>query len=226
MIGGSIRRREDARFLTGRGRYVDDLRLPEALHLAVVRSVHAHARIVAVDVTRAHETEGVTGIFTLEDLPELRGVLPPPPLAAVSLKPYRQSALADGFVRFAGEPVAAVVASSPYAAADGAAAVAVAYEPLAAAIDPERALAPDAPLVHREWSTNVAAVVGLSSGDADGALRSADLVVTRRFSFGRMSAAPMEPRAVAARWDAVTGTMHLWRRRRSRTSSLSAWPRR
>jgi carbon-monoxide dehydrogenase large subunit len=148
LIGASIRRTEDERFLTGRGRYVDDLRLPEALHLAIVRSLHAHARITAIDATRARETEGVVGVFTLDDLPELRGALPPPPVAAVSLKPYRQSALADGLVRFAGEPVAAVVATSRYAAADGAAAVAVAYEPLAAAIDAERAAAPDAPLVH------------------------------------------------------------------------------
>lgn len=210
MIGVSIRRLEDGRFLTGRGRYVDDLRLPEALYLAIVRSVHAHARIVAIDTTRAREIDGVTGVFTLDDLPELRGVLPPPPVAAVSLKPFRQSALADGLVRFAGEPVAAVVAASPYAAADGAAAVTVDYEPLAAAIDPARAVEADAPLVHAEWSTNVAANVGLSFGDTDGALRGADLVVARRFTFGRMSAAPMEPRAVAARWDAVTGTLHLW----------------
>jgi CO/xanthine dehydrogenase Mo-binding subunit len=210
VIGESIRRTEDGRFLTGRGRYVDDLRLPDALHLAIVRSVHAHARILGVDVTRARQTDGVVAAFTLADLPELRGALPPPPVAAVSLPPYRQSALADGVVRFAGEPVAAVVAESPYAAADGAAAVTVEYEPLPAAVDPERALEAGAPLVHPEWSTNVAATVALAFGDAESAMRSADLVVTRRFSFARMSAAPMEPRAVAARWDAVTGTLHLW----------------
>jgi aerobic carbon-monoxide dehydrogenase large subunit len=210
MIGTSIKRKEDGRFLTGRGRYVDDLRLPEALHLAIVRSVHAHARIVSIDAARARQIEGVAGVFTLDDLPELRGALPPPPVAAVSLPPYRQSALADGIVRFAGEPVAAVVATSFYAAADGAAAVAVEYEPLAATIDPEHAADPDVPLVHPEWTTNVAATVNLAFGDVDAALRGADIVVTRRFSFGRMSAAPMEPRAVAARWDSVTGTLHLW----------------
>src|SRR5437867_4465062 len=153
MIGTSIKRKEDDRFLRGRGRYVDDLRVPDALHLAIVRSVHAHARIVTVDVTRARETDGVAGAFTLDDLPELRGALPPPPVAAVSLRPYRQSALADGVVRFAGEPVAVVVAGSPYAAADGAAAVAIEYEPLAAATDPERAADSGAPLVHGEWTT-------------------------------------------------------------------------
>src|SRR3989441_176231 len=210
MIGTSVKRRKDERFLTGRGRYVDDLRVPGALHLAVVRGVHAHARIVSIDSTRARGIEGVVAAFTLDDLPELREVPPPPPVAAVSLEPYRQSALADGIVRFAGEPVAVVAATSAYAAADGAAAVAVEYEPRPAAIDPERAGGPDAPLVHPEWATNVAATVSLAFGDADAALRGADLVVTRRFRFGRMSAVPMEPRAVAARWDAVTGTLHLW----------------
>ena len=210
LIGASVRRKEDGRFLTGRGRYVDDLPLPDALHLAIVRSVHAHARLLAIGVEGARAVPGVVGVFTLDDVPELRGVLPPPPVAAVTLKPHRQSALADGVVRFAGEPVAAVVAMGPYAAADGAAAVSVAYEPLPAAVDVEHALAAGAPLVHPEWATNVAATVALSSGDADAALREADLVVSRRFSFGRMSALPMEPRAVAARWDAVTGAMHLW----------------
>ena len=210
MIGESVRRREDGRFVTGRGRYVDDLRPADALHLAIVRSVHAHARIVGIDAAGARSIEGVVGVFTLDDLPELRGVLPPPPVAAVKLREYRQSALADGLVRFAGEPVAAVLATTPYAAADGASVVSVEYEPLPAAVDPRRAAEPGAPLVHAEWSTNVAATVSLGFGDVDAALRAADLVVTRRFDFGRMSAAPMEPRAVAARWDHLTGALHLW----------------
>ena len=210
MIGASVRRREDGRFLTGRGRYVDDLRLPGALSLALVRSVHAHARITAVDGAAARDVAGVAGVFTVDDLPALRGALPPPAVAAVKLREYRQSALADGVVRFAGEPVVAVVATDPYAAADGAAAVTVGYEPLPAAVDAERAAAPDAPLVHADWGTNVAATVALGFGDVDAALGRAHLVVSRRFRFGRMSAAPMEPRAVAARWDGVGGSLHLW----------------
>ncbi len=210
MIGASIRRKEDGRFLTGRGRYVDDLHPADALHLTIVRSMHAHARMVGIDATAARSIEGVVGVFTLDNLPELRGVLPPPPVAAVKLREYRQSALADGLVRFAGEPVAAVVATTSYAAADGVAAVTVEYEPLPAAIDPQRAAESGAPLVHADWPTNVAATVSLGFGDVDAALRAADLVVARRFDFGRMSAAPMEPRAVAARWDHLTGALHLW----------------
>jgi CO/xanthine dehydrogenase Mo-binding subunit len=128
----------------------------------------------------------------------------------VKLEAYRQSALADGVVRFAGEAVVAVVAATPYVARDAAAAVSVEYDPLPAAIDPERAAEPGAPLVHAHWSSNVAASVSVGFGDADAALRAADLVVTRRFRFGRMSATPMEPRAVVARWDPLTGALHLW----------------
>jgi CO/xanthine dehydrogenase Mo-binding subunit len=210
LIGASVRRTEDRRFLTGQGRYVDDLQVTGALHVAIVRSVHAHARIRSVDTARASAEAGVAGVFVLDDLPELRGALPPPVVAAVSLPDCRQSALADGLVRFAGEPIAAVVAVDPYRAADGAAGVVVEYDPLAPVADPEGAVAADAPLVHSQWGTNVAATVRLEMGDVDASLAAADLVIARRFRFGRMTAAPLEPRAVAARWDAATGAMHLW----------------
>jgi CO/xanthine dehydrogenase Mo-binding subunit len=210
LIGASVRRTEDRRFLTGQGRYVDDLQVTGALHVAIVRSVHAHARIRSVDTARASAEAGVAGVFVLDDLPELRGALPPPVVAAVSLPDCRQSALADGLVRFAGEPIAAVVAVDPYRAADGAAGVVVEYDPLAPVADPEGAVAADAPLVHSQWGTNVAATVRLGMGDVDASLAAADLVIARRFRFGRMTAAPLEPRAVAARWDAAAGAMHLW----------------
>jgi len=128
MIGRPTKRREDVRFLTGRGRYVGDLALDHAAHVAVVRSQHAHAHILRVDAGAARALPGVLGVFTLADLPELREALPPPVVPGVAVKPYRQSALADGLVRFAGEAVAVVVAGDPYRAADGAAAVGVEYE--------------------------------------------------------------------------------------------------
>jgi carbon-monoxide dehydrogenase large subunit len=210
MIGEPLRRTEDRRFVTGRGCYVADVRLEGALHVAVVRSPYAHARIAGVDARSARAGVGVTGVFTLADLPELRGALPPPVLPAVAVKPYRQSALADGVVRFVGEPVAVVVAADAYAAADGAAAVAVGYEPLTAVVDPERAVEPGAPLVHPDWKTNVAATVSLGTGDVEAAVRRARVVVTRRFRCGRHTALPLEPRVVAARWDPATATLHAW----------------
>jgi carbon-monoxide dehydrogenase large subunit len=210
MIGEPVLRREDFRLLTGRGRYVTDIALDGAVHVAVVRSVHAHARVLRVDAEAALQCEGVLGVFTLAELPELRGALPPPVVPASPVKPYRQSALADGLARFVGEPVAAVVGTNAYTAADGAAAVDIAYEPLTAVTDPEAALTADSPLVHADWGTNVAATVTLETGDVDAALKRAHTVVTRRLRFGRHTALPLEPRAVAARWDRVTETLHAW----------------
>ncbi len=210
MIGRPVRRREDLRFLTGRGRYVADIALDRAAHVAVVRSQYAHAHILRVDASVARALSGVLGVFTLSDLPELRDALPPPVVPGVAVKPYRQSALADGVVRFAGEPIAVVVSTDPYAAADGAAAVGVEYEPLPAAVDLEEAVEPGAPLVHATWGTNVAATVTLEMGDLEAALRQAALVVTRRVRCGRLTALPLEPRAVAARWDVTTASLHVW----------------
>jgi CO/xanthine dehydrogenase Mo-binding subunit len=208
-IGRGVRRREDARLLAGRGRYVTDLPLDAALHLVVVRSPHAHARIAGVFIGAARARPGVRGVFTLEDLPELRGALPPPVVPAVAVKPCRQSALADEVVRFAGEPVAVIVATDPYRAADAAEAVRVEYEPLAAVLDPVRALAPDTPRVHL-WETNVAATVALQTGDVDAVVSGAPVVVTRRFRCGRVTALPLEPRAVAARWDPAALSLQMW----------------
>jgi carbon-monoxide dehydrogenase large subunit len=206
----AVRRREDARFVTGRGRYVTDLPFGPALHVTVVRSPHAHARIARVHAETARRAPGVRGVFVLADLPELRGALPPPVVPAVAVQAHRQSALADGVARFAGEPVAVVVADDPYRAADAADAVRIDYEPLRAVVDPEDAAMPGAPRVHDGWIDNVAAGVSLEAGDVDAALRGAHVVVTRRFRCGRVTALPLEPRAVAARWDPVTGTLHAW----------------
>jgi carbon-monoxide dehydrogenase large subunit len=210
LIGQPLRRREDHRLVTGRGRYVADVPLDAALHAVVVRSPHAHARIVSVDVRHARTYPGVAGVFTLVDLPELRGALPPPAVAATAVKPYRQSALADGLVRFVGEPVAVVVAADAYQASDAAASVSVQYDVLPPVVDPERALEAGAPLVHAEWGDNVAATVSLAHGDVDAALARAHLVVTRRLRCGRLTALPLEARAVAARWDAGTASLHVW----------------
>jgi aerobic carbon-monoxide dehydrogenase large subunit len=210
MIGERVRRREDERLLLGQGRYVTDIPLESALHVAIVRSPHAHAAIERIELDDARRVPGVIGAYQLADLPELRGALPPPVVPGVSVKPYRQSALADGRVRFAGEPVAAVVGTDAYAAADGVAAVRVDYAPLPAVTDPGRAADDTGALVHADWDDNVAATVAMATGDLDAARRRAHVVVTRRIRCGRLTALPMEPRAAAARWDAATGSLHLW----------------
>ena len=206
----AVRRREDGRFIVGGGRYVADLPLPPALHVVVVRSPHAHARIGRVDADAARMSPGVRGVFALPDLPELRGALQPPVVPAVTARPHRQSALADDVARFVGEPVAVVVADDPYRASDAADAVRVEYDPLPAVLDPEAAVDPTAPRVHDGWADNVAAGVSLETGDVEAALRAAHLVVTRRFRCGRVTALPLEPRAVAARWDPAGAELHVW----------------
>lgn len=210
MIGASVPRIEDARLVTGHGRYVDDLAIPGALHLAIVRSPHAHARVRGAARAAALACPGVVGVFCLQDLPELVDALPSPPEPAMPIRAYRQSALAGDTVRFAGEPVAAVLAEDRYAAADGAAHVVVAYEPLPAVIGPEAALDPAAPLVHPEWGSNLAGTLVLETGDVDRAMADSAIVVSRRFVFHRLSAVPLEPRAVAARWDSPTRTLQVW----------------
>ena len=209
-IGLSVRRREDERLLVGGGRYVADLPFDGALHAVIVRSPHAHARIARVDAAAARALPGVRAVMVLDDLPELRGALPAPAVPAAPVRPYLQSPLADGVVRFAGEGVVAVVATDPYRASDAAEAVRIEYEPLTAAVDAEQALGPDAPLVHPDWGTNVAATVSLATGEVDAALRRAAVVVARRVRCGRVSATPLEPRAGAARWDPVTPVLQVW----------------
>ncbi len=210
MIGRPVRRREDERLVRGAGRYVDDLALPQTRHLAFVRSPHAHARVLGVDRSAARAVPGVLAVFTLDDLPELRAALPPPVMNALAIRPYRQSALAGDRVRYAGEPVAVVVADSAYAAADGAEAVRVAYAELPVVADAERACRPGAPLVHDDWATNVAGTIRVETGQPDHLLAAADLVVARRFRVGRVTGLPLEPRSVLARWDAVAGALTLW----------------
>ncbi len=210
MIGRATRRTEDPRLLRGGGRYVDDIALPGALALAIVRSVHAHARVRGLDAAAARALPGVHGVFTLRDLPELRDAIPPPVMNALAIRPYRQSALADERVRYVGEPVAVVAAEDAYTAADAAERVTVAYDALAVVASAERAREPGAPLVHPEWGTNVAGALTVETGDVAAAFAGADLVVRRRLVAGRVFGLPLEPRAVLARWDAVAGTLTLW----------------
>ena len=210
VVGRPIPRREDPRLVAGRGCYVDDVSFPGALHLGVVRSVHAHAAVVGIDTEGARACPGVVDVFRAEDLPELDGALPPRIPAGVPIKPYEQSAFADKVVRFVGEPVAVVVATDPYAAADGVERVAVEYEALPALTTVTQALAPDASPIHAAWGDNVATSLSLETGDVERARAESAVVVSRRFVFNRLTAVAIEPRAVVARWDPVTSALEMW----------------
>lgn len=208
LIGRPLLRQEDPRLVTGRGAYVTDLDLPGLLHLAVLRSPHAHARVVAVDVEAARATPGVLAVLRAGDL---AGVAPLPVLAHPPGQ--RQSdfpVLPTDRVRYVGQPIAAVVADTRYAAQDGLEAIRVDYDPLPAVAGVAQATAPGAPRLYDEWPDNVVVSREIGSGDPDAVLATAPTVVEARFTMPRQTAAPMEGRATAARFDAAAGELTVW----------------
>ena len=151
-IGKPVKRVEDARLLTGRGTYIDDHPPVANLHhAAIVRSPHAHARILGYDLEAARAVEGVVGAITGEDVRTLTK-----PFSVGVTAPVHYYCAAADKVRFVGEPVAVIVAKSRYVAEDAADLVRVHYEPLPGVVDPERALEPDAPILHEAVGTNLA----------------------------------------------------------------------
>jgi carbon-monoxide dehydrogenase large subunit len=213
VIGQSPRRKEDERLLTGRGRFIDDIAPPGVWHLALVRSTHARARIERIDADRARALPGVV-VFLAEDLPELADPLPA--ASAEPTNPYvrldlprPQRALAQGEVRYVGEPIAAVLASDPYRAADAREVVRIEYEALPAVVDAEAAMEPGAPTVHA-GSSNVVGHAGTIIGDVDGAFAAADVVIEGHPTHGRVSSMALETRGVCASFDSATRTLTVW----------------
>ncbi len=213
-FGQRIPRNEDPRLLTGQALFVDDVHLPRMVHAAFVRSPYAHARITGIDKGDALDKEGVLAVLTAEDLGDYWQpgplLVPPPPIERCTFHPRMQVPLAKGKVRQLGEPVVLVVATSRYLAEDVAEEIWVDYEPLPAVVDLEAALAPGAPLVHEDLESNAAAHVIQEKGDWEVAQRDADLVLSRRFSYDRGTAAAMENRGVVAEWDRRSRRLTLW----------------
>jgi carbon-monoxide dehydrogenase large subunit len=205
-----MRRREDVELLTGRGRFIGDLSRPGMLHASFVRSPFPHARILSIDVERARATQGVHAVLTGADLPPELGAQPNTHLFGERETPYY--ALARDRVRYAGEPVAVVVAESPYLAEDARDEVLVDWDPLPSVGNVERALADDAPLVYADldWPDNVAATFEKEMGDVDRAFDEADLVVTERYRIQRQFACSLETRGVLAEWDSNVDELTLW----------------
>ena len=208
-FGARVLRREDRRLITGRGRYVSDIVLPGMLHVAFVRSVHAHARIRSIDTGPALATPGVVAVVTGDDATLARHRI----RARSALTTYvetEQPILAWPRARHVGEALAAVVALDPYRAADGAAAVTVDYEPLPVVVDPVAATAADAPRVHESVAGNVFLSRRFESGEVDAALGRAAAIVERTFRTNRHMAAPLETRGGVADWNAAEGKLTLW----------------
>ncbi|WP_043615168.1 xanthine dehydrogenase family protein molybdopterin-binding subunit [Nonomuraea candida] len=204
-VGARTPRREDARLLTGKGRYVDGIRLPGTLHAYVVRSPVAHGRLRGCDAKAAWAVEGVVDVITPAEAADLR-------LPCVNVLPGQQITsyrALDDTVRYAGQPLAVVVARTPEAARDAADVLDLDLDERPAAVGAERALADGAPLLYPELGSNV--IFDFAMGDADCAavIDGAEHVVEMTFRTGRVSPYPLEPRGVAARYADDELTVHI-----------------
>jgi carbon-monoxide dehydrogenase large subunit len=208
-VGQALRRKEDPRMITGRGRYVDDLVVAGMLYMAVVRSPEAHAKIVSIDTSAAMELPGIHGVFTGEDL-DLGSGLPmvwvPP---GVEVRSPEHWPLAKGEVKYVGQGVVAIVGEDKYAVVDAAEQVFVEYDPLPVVVDPEKALEDGSPLVHEEFGTNSTHEWSIGGGDMDAAWADADVVLERRIVNHRTAGTPIEPRVCLADYRGGSLTLHL-----------------
>ena len=198
LIGKRIRRREDPRFLTGTATYVDDIKMPGMYYAAIVRSPHAAANIRSIDTKAAADNKAVAAIFTGRDIEKVGPV--PCGAALPGLRVPHHTILAQDRVYYVGHPVAVVVATDRYIAADAADKIEVDYEVLTAVADPEKALAAGAPAVHPQWPDNTAFTFHQEGGEVDQAFADADVVVKQRIVSQRLVPMAMETRGVVAEW--------------------------
>ena len=209
MVGARVKRVEDPRLLRGEGAFVDDIRLPGVVHMAVLRSPHAHARVRSVDLAAARAMTGVLDAFSAADLgPEPAAI--PVLFPAETSKATPQYALARDTVRYVGEGVAVVVAESRAVAEDACELIDVDYDVLPAVVDAVAAIGPGATALHEDAPDNVGASLVYAVGDADAAFAAADRVVGDRLDMQRYTGIPLETRGVAAQRDPVTGEMTIW----------------
>lgn len=195
--GRTVNRVEDPSLLTGRTEFIDNLQLPGMLHCAILRSPYAHARIKSVDATEAGKLPGVVAVVTGEDA--ARWVRP----IGTAPDGWGTRCLAEDKVRFVGEPIAAVAATSRYVAEDALELIRVDYEPLPVVIDAFKALEPGSPLVFEKNDTNLMLHRMFNWGDTDKAFAEADHVFSEKFRWHRVGANPMETFGVVAEWDPV-----------------------
>ena len=211
LFGATVKRREDPRLITGKGMYTDDFKLPGMLHMAILRSPYAHARITRLDVSKAQQTPGVHDVLTGKDLP---GNVNPIPTAwlipASDLKTPPYHALAIDHVRFTGDGVAAVIAETPAIARDALDLIDVNYDPLPVVTETEKALAAGAPQLHDEAPNNQAFHWSFANGDADAAFNNAEVVIRQRFVQQRLIPNAMETRGAVAHWQPGADELTLY----------------
>jgi aerobic carbon-monoxide dehydrogenase large subunit len=210
-MGKALKRREDPRLITGSATYTDDVQLPRMTYAALLRSPWAHARITSIDVSRARKSSGVVAVYTGSQVAER---VNPVPCAWMvpncDLKVPAHPLLAVDTVRYVGDGVALVVAESREAARDALELIDVAYERLAAVVDPELATKPGAPKLHADIDSNVAFTWTVAGGDADAAFAAAPVSVKLRIRQQRMLPSSIEARAAVASYNAGSGQLTLW----------------
>ena len=207
-VGQRIKRTEDPRLIKGLAHYVDDIRLPDTLHVCFVRSMYPHARINSIDTSAALASPGVVAVYTGKDI---AGKLGPVPCASAlpDLKVPDFRPLAGDKVLFVGHPIAAVVATDRYAARDAVDLVMVDYEDLPAVVDVEEA-AKGGNLVHENFGDNIAYKLSSGEGDIDAGLAAADHVIKQRILHNRLAPIAMEPRGVLARYFPGEEELTVW----------------
>ena len=203
-LGKSLNRVEDPRFLRGQGRYLDDISLPGMLHAAVLRSPHAHARIVSIDTSKAETLPGVVRVVTGKDVAERAA-----PLPSFGAGPIVQDMIATEKVRHYGETVAAVIAESRYVAEDACDLIEVVYEPLPVVLDPIAAREQGSPLVHEALGTNTAYERTFTFGEVDAAFAAADRSVSAELYWPRSTGMPMDMNGAIGDFDPGTGVVTI-----------------
>src|SRR6266699_3735332 len=214
-IGTPIKRREDPRLITGQATYVDDIKIPGMLYMAVLRSPYGHARITSINTDAARQYPGVKAVYTAADMKGAVGnVAVAVPLGKMGEGMGIHGPLAEGKVRFYGDPVAVVIADDRYTARDARDLIDVDYEPLPAAIDAEKAIRSDAPILYEEFDTNVPFGMHPSSDDIDKVFQQTQadrgVIVKARLVNQRLAPVAMETRGVVAEYRKVDKTLTVW----------------
>jgi CO/xanthine dehydrogenase Mo-binding subunit len=209
-IGASPLRKEDWPLVRGEGTFIADFKRPGMVHAFVVRSPLAHARFTTIDTRATLAAPGVIDVITAKDLPDRGHPIPTRQFSDEGSNRFLQRPLADGVVRYSGEPVAVVIADTRYSAEDAAELLEIDYEPLDAVLDGDEAAADDAVLLQPAAGTNVAGHLVVETGAIDEAFARADLVIKEVFSIQRHAAVPLETRGLLAEYDAKTESLTLW----------------
>ncbi len=209
LVGARVKRREDPSLIRGLGEYVDDVKLADTLHAAILRSPHAHARIKIIDVSAARQLAGVVAVFTGAELKDQIGTIPTT-ADNPTLRIPKHYVLAVDRVCYVGEGVAVVVAADRYTARDALDLIQVEYEPLPVVIDAEKALTAGSPVIHSEWPDNIAFSWQQAQGNVARAFKRADKIVKQRLVHQRLAPVALEPRGVLARYVADSKALTVW----------------